>query len=91
MTRIYKYPLQPMGGVQSIEMPQGADILSVQAQNDRPTLWAAVNPDAPMESRRFVTAITGALIPDKEDEAIYLGTVQLAEGTFVLHVFEVTR
>jgi hypothetical protein len=44
MLRIYKYQLETTG-VQEIEMPQGAIILSLQTQNEVPCIWALVNPN----------------------------------------------
>lgn len=44
MNTIWKYPLY-VQDVQTVEMPDEADILTVQVQGDVPCLWAMVNPD----------------------------------------------
>ena len=81
MKTIWKFPV--MSDV--IEMPEGAEILSVQTQHDQPCLWALVDPDAPMERRTFNVVGTG--IPF-EGDGQFLGTFQLLGGGFIGHVFE---
>lgn len=82
--RIYKYFLS-LGRRQTLYMPPGAVILTVQLQDQIPTLWAIVNPDeASSEARTFCIYGTGADLPEKAER--YIGTVQL--NGFVWHVFE---
>ena len=80
--RIYKYVLR-LGG--ELELPVGAEILCIQTQYNEPTLWALVDPDAPMESRRIRTYGTGGRVPDNLE---WLGTFQLDGGGLVFHAFE---
>ena len=83
MKTIWKFELPKQGNV---EMPKGAEILTVQTQNEKPCIWALVNPDAEKEERAFVIYGTGhyfQLIDYK-----YIGTFQLNEGRLVFHVFE---
>ena len=75
--RIFKYRLAP-----KIRIPMGAEILSVQFQNDEPTIWAAVNPDAAETTRYFDMVATGDEIPEGQ----YIGTAQ--SGPFVWHFFD---
>jgi hypothetical protein len=83
---IWKYPL---GSHQTtVSMPKGADILCVQTQNEVPTIWCRVDPNAARLSRTFVIVGTGH---DCEKDAFYIGTFQLSGGAFVFHVFETTR
>ena len=81
---VYKWTLTP--GVCEIEMPDGADILTVQAQHAEPVLWALVNPDAPVARRTFRVIGTGHDIGPGEHT--YIGTLQLQAGALVIHVFE---
>lgn len=89
---IWKYPLslggwgiQPMVKYQ-LAMPRGAVVLNLQVQAGLPTLWAEVTPLAPKENRIFEWAGTGW---QKPRNGAYVGTVQLQDGTFVFHLYEV--
>lgn len=75
---IYKYDL-----VHTIEMPKGAQILSIQMQGNQPTLWALVDLSAPMEDRHFATVGTGWTV----GEGFWYITTYM-DGPFVWHVFE---
>lgn len=44
MKRVYKYPVE-IADVQTILLPIGVQILSVQEQNGKAYLWAIVNPE----------------------------------------------
>lgn len=68
----------------SIRMPKGAKILSVQLQNNRPNIWAIVDPKAEMVSRLFVIVGTGE--PFDDTDMSYVGTYQ--QPPFVWHLFE---
>lgn len=70
-------------GKSTIEIPEGAKILTMQDQGGVLHLWAAVNPDADLEKRHFVTVGTGGVINEGLE---YIGTYQ--ESAFVWHVFE---
>jgi len=85
MRTIWKYEIQPEC---EIEMPRGAEILTVQAQNDIPQLWGLVNPAAEKVKRSFHAYGTGHEVPDQPGR--HIGTVQLEDGTLVFHIFETT-
>jgi hypothetical protein len=94
MNSIWKYDLNPgANGIFEIEMPSGAKILTVQAQYDKPKIWAIVNtsPQWIKVKRRFLVLATGELV-DEENLADtlhkYIGTFQLEGGMLVFHVFE---
>jgi len=88
MKRVYKYPLDIQDEV-VVMMPKGARVLSVQVQNGRPCLWAAVDPNKmTLEERWFRIAGTGYPVEDSIIEN-YIGTVQMYEGKLVFHVFEI--
>jgi hypothetical protein len=81
---IWKYPFEVTDNV-SISMPGGAQILTVQAQNDTPCVWALVDPEAPKQTHHFRVYGTGHPI---DEPGQYLGTFQLYGGSLVFHVFE---
>lgn len=87
--RIFKYPLAETDK-QKLQLPVGAKILSVQAQNNSPQLWALVNEKEAL-TRSVTISIygTGNPIPEKDTEDIgtYIGTYQVFNGTGVFHVF----
>ncbi len=88
MGTIHKFTLDLYSGNQlHVAMPAGAVVLSVQARDEKPTLWAMVDPWQPPVQRTFALVGTGQPMPS--GKATFLGTVQL-EQWLVLHVFEVT-
>lgn len=85
MKTIYKYEISP--GIESFEMPVGAEVLTVQAQNDKPYLWALVDTtEKAVEMRKFGVYGTGHNMPQEPGE--YVGTFQLHGGSLVFHVFD---
>ena len=87
MKRVYKYPLDIQDEV-IVMMPKGARVLSVQVQNGRPCLWAAVDPnEMTLEERRFRIAGTGHPIQDDVVDG-FIGTIQMYDGRLVFHLFE---
>ncbi|MCA2505430.1 MAG: hypothetical protein IM550_20380 [Microcystis sp. M54BS1] len=84
---IWKYPLNPNVEEQSLRLPQNAQILTIQVQNNKPQLWALVDKESPIVIRHFRTYFTGEAMPDG-DFGQYVGTYQLDNGCFVCHVFE---
>ena len=86
--RVYKYHLEIDDEVR-LQMPEGAKILTVQTQNGKPCIWAAVNPlCSHTEERRFRIAGTGHNVDDALAEN-YVGTFQMYDGRLVFHVFEI--
>lgn len=94
---IWKYTLaiQPYN---TLEIPFDGVILSLQVQNNRPVIWASVDPDEITEKRIFAMVPTGGPIPEKTVK--FIGTVQIESLTlfdatninpvpFVFHVFEI--
>ena len=82
MRRVFKYLLEPHGRV---EMPKGAAVLCVQSQHEAIFLRAEVDPEAPMILRKFEVYGTGHELINKPEH--YVGTVQLAGGALVFHVY----
>jgi len=88
MNTIYKYKLQPNFG--RLEMPQGAQVLTVQMQDGTPCLWARVDTDRALEWRSFDVYGTGHEMPD-DPRLVYVATFQMDGGALVWHVFESTH
>ncbi len=88
MKYIYKYPLR-MVNVQALELPVGAEILSVEEQHGHIMVWALVDPEQHKELHRIEIIGTGEdIMTDEKFTRKHLGTVQLAMGTLVFHVFK---
>lgn len=88
MKTIRKYKIE--NGLGSIEMPQGAEFLSLQVQNGSPHIWMLVDPHRETERRLFSVMGTGHSMSDENYRvSTYLGGYQLAGGQFVGHLFEV--
>ena len=85
MSTIYKYPIQP--GLTVLELPRGAQVLTVQMQGDRPFLWARLDTRQPLERRTFEVFGTGDGMPD-DPRLMYVATFQMDGGALVWHVFE---
>lgn len=81
---IWKYELEIVDD-QSVNMPFGATILTVQVQNDIPCVWALVEPSNSAEPRAFHIAGTGHPF---DGGGKYVGTFQLHDGALVFHVFD---
>lgn len=85
------FPIQEMllpTDIRTVYLPEGAEILSVQAQDNQVMLWALGDPDNPDKLRYFRMLMTGApfeLTPNMK----FIDTVQLYHGSIVLHIFEI--
>lgn len=84
---IFKYSLDV--GDTTLDMPQNAEVLSVQIQYGSITLWAYVVEGLVTEKRKFSVFGTGHHLPDDVETENFVGTVQ--ESSFVWHVFETTE
>lgn len=85
---IWKFILEPEDQ-QEIEMPIGAELLSVAMQNDLLCLWAQVDPTAKPYMRRIEIKGTGHEFDASEGIVRkFIGTVLWAEEHLVFHVFE---
>lgn len=86
--QIWKFSFQQsrLAG-REIAMPEKAEILTVQMQNDEITLWAICDPEAKKVTRKFDIVGTGWAynFADKK----YIGTVQ--DGAYVWHLFEILQ
>lgn len=82
---IWKYPLI-IEDEQTLQMPRGAVILSAQVQHGSLFLWAMVDPTQPHDERDI--EIIGTGMEFSEAPRNYIGTVQMAGGNLVWHIFE---
>ena len=88
--QIWKYELK-IKDTQSIEMPKGSEILTVQTQQGIPCLWALVDPESESEIRTIELFGTGhPIYYDMGISRNYIGTFQMEEGRIVFHAFEYT-
>lgn len=86
MPVILKYTLDhTVSGYQTVMMPAGARVISVQAQKGKVTLWAWV-PVITHEPRPHLFMVVGTGQHFDTSLITFIGTVQL--GDEVWHVFE---
>jgi len=90
MKRVFKYDIK--GGVHTMSLPAGAQVLSVQHQETIPTemaqLWALVDDEeTEYEIRSFLIAGTGHSISHKIKS--FINTFKMADDRLIFHVFEV--
>ena len=81
---VWKYPI-PFGRV-TLDLPRGAVVVHVAAQNDMPTIWVRLDPGAPKVLRMYEVFATGEPVPG---DAAYCGTAHTVGGALVWHIFEV--
>jgi len=84
LLRVYKYTL-PLGDWVSVTMPQGAEALFVQVQNNEPRLWARVDIGSPPVVHHFRIAGTGHDLGSNVGK--HIGSFLLYGGDLVFHVF----
>jgi hypothetical protein len=82
---IWKFILKPTI-FQTINMPAGAKILTVQNQCNDITLWAEVEEKAPIEKRFIEIFGTGSRFGS--GSRTYIGTVLMLDDGLVWHVYE---
>lgn len=85
--KIWKYPINTMDVNFVLEIPEGAKPLHFELQGGVPTLWVLVNPKHKFEKRYFRIVGTGDII-EEEDNLNYIGTIQMADGDLIFHLFE---
>ena len=85
--KVFKYHV-PIHDSFSITMPADAKILSFQPQGTDACIWALVDPEKPSVERYFIVRGTGHEIEYLPDVLVYIGTIQMAFGSLVFHLFE---
>lgn len=86
MKTIWKYELETLD-LFGLDMPRGAEVLTVQMQKGKPCLWAVVDTGNDKENRTFAIHGTGHDV-NNADSKKYIGTYQLMGGDLVFHMFE---
>jgi len=84
MRTIHKYILSPYN--EKVDMLAGAKILHVGVQRGAICIWAEVDTSAKFVERRFGVYGTGHTMPTEPGK--YIGTVMLADGDLVFHIYE---
>lgn len=85
---IFKYKFEVYDNVH-IVMPLDSEILSVQVQDEIPCIWALVDAQNKLETRRFEIFGTGYLVEcNSQIQRKFIGTFQLGGGRLVFHLFE---
>ena len=90
---IWKFQLLVIG-IQSIEMPENAEILCIQIQNEDPYIWALVEPENATIKRTFETYGTAQPIKEiSHRKRNFIGTYQIETNQIetnqlVFHCFE---
>ena len=85
MTKIFKYPLGHTT-VQSVMLPKGAEILSIQLTEHGVAFWAEVEPLNEQVKVTIHMVYTGEEVPP---QTLYIGTV--VQGEWVLHFYRGIR
>ena len=83
MATIWKYVLE-LTDTQTVEMPDGAEILSVANQGDSACIWAIVDPEQEKRTRTIEIFGTGHPVPSASRR--FIGTALF--GPLVFHFFE---
>lgn len=73
---------------QTIEVPQGADLLCAREQHEQIAVWFRCDPRMAKERRTIIICGTGHPTAPPAAAARYLGTASLLGGKLVFHVFE---
>ena len=84
MERIWKFPLL-VQDEQTLSLPAGAQLLTVQMQNGAPCLWAMVGETEAQEHVAIRMHGTGHTFD--ATGYVYISTFQMMGGGLVFHVF----
>lgn len=86
MITVHKYPVQ-MQAEFTVELPRGAEFLSVHEQNGEPQMWFRVDTSRELAKQVFSIVGTGHPIAPELSSLPHLGTFQVAGGSLVFHLF----
>ncbi len=82
---VFKYTL-PITNSAALDLPHGAEVLSVLNQREDLVLYVKVDPSEPViEERHFVVRGTGH--PFDGNEGAFIGSVSFQGGALIFHVF----
>lgn len=85
--QIWKFELNTVD-TQEVLVPDGAEILTVQVQNEKPCIWALVDINVGWVTITIEIFETGNPIEASVLNRTYIGTYQLSRGASVGHVFK---
>jgi hypothetical protein len=87
MIAIHKYPIEE--GFQGISLPEGARILTVMTQGNKPFIWVEVDLDTHViEHRQLLAIATGKSFATPSELRRYIGTYLLSNAN-AYHLFEI--
>lgn len=86
MKTIWKYALE-VSDRQTVNMPVGSKMLSIQTQNEKPCLWVLVNPKE-VGLIDITIRIYGTGHNIESEQLTYIDTFQLSGGMLVFHAFK---
>lgn len=85
---IWKYTLNNNNELTHIDLPLGAEVLSVETQGSEIVLYALVNPNERATQQIEVrTYATGQVIDVNITDYRFVGTVKMFNGALMYHVF----
>ena len=90
MKKIYKYIIHE-GECIPISLPENSVFLRVDQQNQQIVLWFIIDEINNLHTRSFSTFQTGKQLPFDILDQKFLGSVQLYNGSYVSHVFEIIK
>jgi hypothetical protein len=79
---------------QVVEVPEGAEFIHADNQNDKVCVWFLCDPSRPKVRRYVEVMLTGMISvnPSGPDtRLVHIGTCLSASGKLVMHVFERVR
>lgn len=87
---IWKFQIGELADVVEIDMPKGAQILTIQMQHGNPCIWAVVDPLEKSVRRGIAIHGTGHNINTAKKYIAegYIGTFQLDNGSLIFHAFD---
>ena len=80
----YKYELD--AGIAELQIPKGAKDFTVAIQHEGIFLWATIDKNVEMETKRFLVLDTGREF--LHETTSFIGMVMTPDHNYVFHVFE---
>jgi hypothetical protein len=87
MRTIHKYKLE-IDDTQIIKTPKDAHFIYAAVQRNEIYVWARVDTATEDVHRKILIFGTGHLMPEDIDDLDYIGSVQMAGGSLVWHIYE---
>lgn len=84
MKKIFKYELTASIGKQTISIPSEFNLLSVQNQGIKISLWALCDTESDVIEKDFFIYATGDAVNDKHK---YVATCKLFHDSLIYHIF----